>query len=61
MLNCGEETFAIFIGLLINFTRYSLLSAADVPDQVNKVLGRILEENINEGSVREIRLQGNDL
>lgn len=60
MLNCGEETFAIFIGLLINFTRYSLLSAADVPDQVNKVLGRILEENINKGSVREIRLQGND-
>lgn len=25
MLNCGDETLAIFIGLLINFTRYSLL------------------------------------
>ena len=46
MLNCGEESLAVFIGLLINFTRYSLLWVADVPKEINKTLERILNDNI---------------
>ncbi len=56
LLDCGDETFAIFIGLLINFTRYSLLSVADVPNQINKILGRILQDNLKKGTMKELRL-----
>lgn len=54
MLNCGDETLAIFIGLLINFTRNSLLSVADVPKEINRALERILFDNIQKKSVKEI-------
>lgn len=59
MLNCGEETLAVFIGLLINFTRYSLLWVADVPKEINKALERILNENIRNKSIREISVLTN--
>lgn len=59
MLNCGEETLAVFIGLLINFTRYSLLWVADVPKETNKVLERILNDNIRNKSIREISVLTN--
>lgn len=54
MLNCGDETLAIFIGLLINFTGNSLLSVADVPKEINRALERILFDNIQKKSVKEI-------
>ncbi|MBD5136431.1 MAG: hypothetical protein HDT39_10810 [Lachnospiraceae bacterium] len=54
MLNCGDETLAIFIGLLINFTRYSLLWVADVPKEINKALEHILMDNIQNKSIKEI-------
>lgn len=59
MLNCGEETLAVFIGLLINFTRYSLLWVADVPKEINKALERILNDNIRNKSIKEISLLTN--
>lgn len=55
-LSCGDETLAIFIGLLINFTRYTLLSAAEVPMQINAALRRILEKNIEDGIKQEISI-----
>jgi len=54
LLDCGDETFAIFIGLLINFTRYSLLSVADVPEQINKALERIFQDNLKRGTIKEL-------
>lgn len=57
MLNCGNEVLAIFIGLLINYTRYSLLWAADVPKQINKALEHILEENYTTGCLKKISLR----
>lgn len=59
MLNCGEETLAVFIGLLINFTRYSLLWVADVPKEINKALERILNDNIQNKSIKEISVLTN--
>ncbi len=59
MLNCGEETLAVFIGLLINFTRYSLLWVADVPKEINKALERILNDNIRNKSIKEISVLTN--
>lgn len=59
MLNCGEETLAVFIGLLINFTRYSLLWVADVPEEINKALERILNDNIRNKSIKEISVLTN--
>lgn len=59
MLNCGEETLAVFIGLLINFTRYSLLWVADVPKEINKALERILDDNIRNKSIKEISVLTN--
>ena len=51
-LECGDETLAVFIGLLINFTRHTLLAAADIPSQTNSALQRILERNIANESVK---------
>lgn len=59
MLNCGEETLAVFIGLLINFSRYSLLWVADVPKEINKALERILNDNIRNKSIKEISVLTN--
>lgn len=59
MLNCGEETLAVFIGLLINFTRYLLLWVADVPKEINKALERILNDNIRNKSIKEISVLTN--
>lgn len=59
MLNCGEETLAVFISLLINFTRYSLLWVADVPKEINKALERILNDNIRNKSIKEISVLTN--
>ena len=59
MLNCGEETLAVFIGLLINFTRYSLLWVADAPKEINKALERILNDNIRNKSIKEISVLTN--
>lgn len=59
MLNCGEETLAVFIGLLINFTRYSLLWVADVLKEINKALERILNDNIRNKSIKEISVLTN--
>lgn len=56
-LNCGDDTLAIFIGLLINFTRYTLLSAADIPTKTNILLEAILNKNIEEGTQQEIDIK----
>lgn len=61
MLDCGDEVLAIFIGLLINYTRYSLLWVADVPKEINKALERILLNNIQNKSIREIPVSPNIL
>lgn len=54
VLDCGEDIIAIFIGLLINYTRYTLLSAADVPTEILKALEKILEQNLEQNSIQEI-------
>lgn len=59
-LYCGDDTLALFIGLLINFTRYTLLSAADVPSQINQTLQRILDENIANKTVRVIPIDSRE-
>lgn len=59
MLDCGDEVLAIFIGLLINFTRYSLLGVADVPKEINKALECILSNNIHNKTIREISVLSN--
>lgn len=59
-LYCGNETLALFIGLLINFTRYTLLSAAEIPVQINRSLGRILDKNIADDTKQEISINVKD-
>ena len=56
MLDCGDNTLAIFIGLLINYTRYSLLSVADIPGEIMKVLENILSDNFENGTLLEVTL-----
>lgn len=53
-LKCGDDTLAYFIGLLINFTRYTLLSAADVPSQINLALEKTLSDNIADKTLQVI-------
>lgn len=53
ILNCSEDILAIFIGLLINYTRYTLLSAANVPGEIEKALFRIFN---SQRSTQQIRL-----
>lgn len=55
-LDCGDNTLAIFIGLLINYTRYSLLSVADIPGEIMKVLEDILSDNFKNGTLLEVTL-----
>lgn len=61
VLNCGEDILAVFIGLLINYTRYTLLSVADVPAEVTKTLGRILQQNNENNLTRIIDLNINSI
>ena len=56
VLDCGDNTLAIFIGLLINYTRYSLLSVADIPGEIMKVLESILSDNFENGTLLEVTL-----
>lgn len=56
VLNCGDDILAIFIGLLINYTRYSLLSVADISRDIVQVLEKTLFENIKNHTNREIEL-----
>lgn len=44
-LNCGDDTLAIFIGLLINFTRFSLLKSANIHDETNQLLNELLHRS----------------
>jgi len=44
-LNCGDNTLAIFIGLLINFTRFSLLKSANIHDETNQILNGLLSRS----------------
>lgn len=53
-LKCEDDTLAYFIGLLINFTRYTLLSAADVPTQINQALEKTLIDNIAKKTLQVI-------
>lgn len=53
-LDCGEDVLAVFIGLLINYTRYTLLKVADIPVLTNTVLQDILDHNIKEKKSRYI-------
>jgi hypothetical protein len=46
ILDCGEDTLALFIGLLINFTRFTLLKAADIHLQTNQLFERVLSRSI---------------
>lgn len=56
VLNCGDDILAMFIGLLINYTRYTLLSAADVPGEIVKVLEKIFKQNLTQKHIEEITL-----
>lgn len=53
-LNCNEDILAIFIGLLINYTRHTLLSVAEIPNEIIKAMERILAQNRVETSVSEV-------
>ena len=55
-IDCGEDTLAVFIGLLINFTHYTLLKSADIPSQTNALLEAVLQKNIIDETKREIFL-----
>lgn len=59
-LNCGEDILAIFIGLLINFTRYTLLKVANIDEQTNSLLSRISIENAIKGTKQEIEIRESD-
>lgn len=41
---CGEKVFSLFIGLLINYTRTTLLKVANIHDQTNATFNEILRE-----------------
>lgn len=56
ILDCGEDVLAIFIGILINFTRFILLSAAEVTSAINTELNNILDLNIKNGLAQNILL-----
>jgi hypothetical protein len=53
-LKCGDDTLALFIGLLINFTRYSLLKAADIPNETLRLFQNLLAQNM--GAETEISI-----
>ena len=55
-LDCGNDILAVFIGLLINFTRYTLLKAADIPKETNTILSSILDSNLKKQTSKEIPL-----
>ena len=47
-LECGDDVLAVFIGLLINYTRFTLLKAAKIPEETRDVLQTILDRNNKE-------------
>ncbi len=55
-LDCGNDTLAVFIGLLINYTRYTLLKAADIPKETVALLSDILDTNIQNQTNKEVSL-----
>jgi hypothetical protein len=56
-LYCGDDILAIFIGLLINFTRYTLLKVANIDEQTNSLLSILFLDNTRRGTKREIVIQ----
>lgn len=60
VLDCGDDIIAIFIGILINFVRFILLSAAEVPSIINKELQNILDSNKENGHTPNIMLNNAD-
>ena len=50
-LKCREDILAIFIYLLINYTRFSLLKSAVVPNEIGKIMQMKLDENIKAGGM----------
>lgn len=55
-LECGDDVLAVFIGLLINYTRFTLLKAANIPEETRGVLQAILDRNNQEGRALTIEL-----
>ena len=56
VLDCGDDIIAIFIGILINFVRFILLSVAEVPGIINKELQNVLDSNNKNGHAPNIML-----
>ncbi len=53
-LYCGDDTLALFIGLLITFTRFTLLSAANIPTEISQSFQMKLDENNHNGTTQVI-------
>ena len=57
---CGEDILAVFIGLLINYTRYVLLKTADIPRQTNSIMGELLLHSIAMGKTQQVLIPKSD-